>query len=60
MNYVIYIKGPEINRFRPLGRTGPVANLFHAIMFPDYESAKADLESLTAANPDYTFQIRRK
>lgn len=59
MTYIVYGKPPEHKRFKAVGRNGLVSKLIHAIMFTDEIEAQKDCDSLTAANKDWIFEVRK-
>lgn len=50
--------GSHAGRFRPLGRTGLVVNLVHALRFETREKAEGACGAMRDANPDWTFEAR--
>ena len=58
-SYTIYVKTETAKRYSPLGRNGPVVNLFHAVTYDQKEAADRICSHLIEDNPQHAFQVRK-
>ncbi len=59
MNYRIYVKTPDMNKYGAISGGGIANNLIYAEMWNDLETATKAFDSLIVINPkNYKWQLR--